>query len=181
MATKNKEVQGFSKLREKNREFKKNKFLEDAYDNYNALLNEKITVHNLKVGRKTYSWSTTPQKIDIIRSGVPYGAIEILSTNTKIPVNNFLRFLELPQTTYNKKKKDGESLSKQDSESIVEITELYDFGVSVFNDEVEKFQRWLRKPNISLGGTTPHSLFDSLTGIQEVKKALNRIEYGNMA
>jgi uncharacterized protein (DUF2384 family) len=32
-----------------------------------------------------------------------------------------------------------------------------------------------------LGGNTPESLFDSLTGIQEVKNALNRLEYGNLA
>ena len=61
------------------------------------------------------------------------------------------------------------------------MTELYEYGLSVFNNESDKFQRWLRKPNISLGNTSSDSLFDSLTGIREVKRALNRIEFGNMA
>ena len=64
---------------------------------------------------------------------------------------------------------------------ILVLTELLDFGVEVFNNEVEKFQRWLKKPNIALGGATPESLFDSLTGIQEVRNCLNRLEYGNLA
>ncbi|WP_317130295.1 MbcA/ParS/Xre antitoxin family protein [Salegentibacter sp. 24] len=47
-----------------------------------------------------------------------------------------------------------------------------------------------KKKNFSVGyknlifhweGVTPISLFDSLTGIQEVRNALNRLEYGNLA
>lgn len=89
--------------------------------------------------------------------------------------------MEIVQTTYNKKKKSKEILSKQDSEFVVELIELYHYGLKVFNDESEKFQRWLRKPNISLGSSSPDSLFDSLTRIREIKKLLNRIEFGNLA
>jgi len=61
------------------------------------------------------------------------------------------------------------------------LTELIDFGLEVFNQEENKFLRWLKKPNLSLGGTTPESLLDTTTGIQEVKNCLNRLEYGNLA
>ncbi len=61
------------------------------------------------------------------------------------------------------------------------LTELLDFGIEVFNNEEEKFQRWMKKINFSLGDNTPESLLDSVTGIQEVKNCLNRIEYGNLA
>ena len=98
-----------------------------------------------------------------------------------MPVKQILNLLRVPQTTYNKKKKDKDLLSGRDSEVILVLTELLDFGINVFNNEDEKFQRWLKKPNISLGGATPESMFDSLTGIQEVSSCLNRLEYGNMA
>jgi uncharacterized protein (DUF2384 family) len=39
----------------------------------------------------------------------------------------------------------------------------------------------LKKPNLSLGGNAPESMLDSITGIQEVRNCLNRIEYGNLA
>lgn len=72
-------------------------------------------------------------------------------------------------------------MNGRNSELILVLAELLDFGKEVFNGEEDKFQRWLKKPNISLRGATPESLFDSLAGIQEVKNSLNRLEYGNLA
>ncbi len=158
----------------------KEKLLDDANKRV-ALVSVNRREYQVEVDKKNYSWSTNGEKIAVIREGLPYAAIETLSKQTKIPVNHYLSSLEMVQTTYNKKKKNNEILSKQDSEAVIELIELYEFGLAVFNGESEKFQRWLRKANISLGGTAPDSLFDSLTGINEVKKALNRIEYGNMA
>lgn len=158
----------------------KKKLLDDA-SNKVALVSLNKRGYQVIIDKKNYAWSTNGEKIAVIREGLPYAAIETLSKQTKIPVNHYLHSLEMVQTTYNKKKKSNEILSKQDSEVVIELIELYDFGLAVFNNETEKFQRWLRKANISLGGATPDSLFDSLTGINEVKRALNRIEYGNMA
>lgn len=146
-----------------------------------ALIPLNLTQYKFKINKKNYQWSNTREKIAVIRGGLPYSAIEAISKQTKIPVKHYLNSLQIVQTTYNNKKKNNDILSKQDSEFIIELIELYYFGLSVFNNETEKFQRWLRKPNISLGGISPDSMFDSLTGINEVKKALNRIEYGNMA
>ena len=72
-------------------------------------------------------------------------------------------------------------LSGRDSELVLVLTEVLEFGLEVFNSEKEKFQRWLQITNISLGGAAPISLFDSLTGIKEVRNRLNRLEYGNLA
>lgn len=62
-----------------------------------------------------------------------------------------------------------------------QLAELKNFGLSLFNNETEKFQRWLSKPNYSLSNSTPNSLIDTLDGIKQVKMVLNRIEYGNMS
>ena len=158
----------------------KTKILDNAKRRARSAHYQKIP-HKFNVNNKKFAWATTKEKIAVIREGLPYAAIEAISNQTKIPVNHYLKSLEIVQTTYNKKKKSDAILSKQDSEFIIELIELFHFGLSVFNNENEKFLRWLRKPNISLGGTTPDSLFDSLTGIFELRKALNRMEYGNMA
>ena len=85
------------------------------------------------------------------------------------------------QIGYNKKR-EGKSLLK-DSHYELEIlvTELFDYGIEVFNNEEDKFQRWMKKPTNSLGNNTPESLLDSIVGIQEVRNCLNRIEFGNLA
>lgn len=78
-------------------------------------------------------------------------------------------------------KEENERRNGQNSEVILILTEVLDFGLEVFNNEEKKFHRWLKKSNLSLGDATPESMFDSVTGIQEVRNALNRLEYGNMA
>lgn len=136
---------------------------------------------SIVVSEDKYAWTTKMDRVEIIRRGLPYESIEVISLRSNLPVKQVLNLLGIPQTTYNKKKKDKDLLTGRDSELILVLTELLDYGLEVFNNEKEKFQRWLKKPNISLGGATPESLFDSLTGIQEVKNGLNRLEYGNLA
>lgn len=128
-----------------------------------------------------YAWATKMERVAIIRKRLPYESIEVISKRANLPVKQLLDSFGVPQTTYNKKKRDKDLLTRRDSEVVLVLTELLDHGVQVFNNEKEKFQRWLKKPNVSLGGATPESLFDSLTGIQEIRNSLNRLEYGNMA
>lgn len=61
------------------------------------------------------------------------------------------------------------------------LIELLDFGLKVFNNDNEKFERWLTKENESLGGVKPESLLTNKKDIQDVKNCLNRIEYGNLS
>ncbi len=128
-----------------------------------------------------YTWSNRMERVEIIRSKLPYDAVEAISRKANLTIKQLLQLLGMPQTTYNKKRRGGELLSSRDSEVLLVLAELIDYGLSVFNHEDDKFYRWLKKPNISLGGVTPESLFDTLSGIQEVKAALTRIEYGNLA
>ncbi|MGA9638558.1 type II RES/Xre toxin-antitoxin system antitoxin [Flavobacterium sp.] len=130
---------------------------------------------------KVYTWASKLERVNIIRSGVPYGSIEVISKRINAPIKEILHIFGLPQTTYNKKLRENSLLNGRDSEVILLLTELIDYGQEVFNNEEGKFQRWIKKPNISLAGNTPEDLLDSVTGIQEVKNCLNRIEYGNFA
>jgi uncharacterized protein (DUF2384 family) len=72
-------------------------------------------------------------------------------------------------------------MNVSDSELELLISELVNYGIEVFNKEEDKFQRWMTKPTNSLDNNTPESLLDSVSGIQEVRNCLNRIEFGNLA
>lgn len=130
---------------------------------------------------REFVWSSRLERVGIIRSGIPYASIDVISKRINIPIKEVLYIFGLPQTTYNKKRREKSLLNGRDSEIVLLLIELVDFGIEVFNNEEEKFQRWMKKQNISLGGNSPESLLDSTTGIQEVKNCLNRIEYGNLA
>jgi putative toxin-antitoxin system antitoxin component (TIGR02293 family) len=130
---------------------------------------------------KVYQWSNRMERVKVIRQGVPYSTIEGISERLNRPVKSVLTIVGIPQTTYNKKKSEHSLLDSRESELIILLTELIDYGILVFNNEEEKFQRWLKKPNVSLGGHSPDSLLDTATGIDEVNYSLNRIEFGNFA
>jgi putative toxin-antitoxin system antitoxin component (TIGR02293 family) len=138
-------------------------------------------VSTLISGDREYTWTNKLERVNIIREGIPYGTIEVISKRLNKPIKSMLSIVGLPQTTYNKKKSENSLLDSRDSELILLISELVDYGIEVFNDEDEKFQRWLRKPNISLGGNSPEKLLDTITGIEEVNYCLNRLEFGNLA
>ena len=135
----------------------------------------------IKSEGKSFEWSGKMERVLIIRKGIPYQYIETISEKLNLPVKSILTTFGIPQTTYNKKKSENALLDSRDSELIILITELIDYGLEVFNNEKEKFQRWLKKPNITLAGNTPISLLDTSTGIEEVRNNLNRIEFGNFA
>jgi len=132
-------------------------------------------------GGKTLEWTNSLERVKLIRYGVPASSVETIGQKLNRPVKTVLTLMGLPQTTYNKKKSEESLLDSRNSELIILITELIDFGKEVFNNEEEKFQRWLRKPNQSLAGNTPESLLDTVSGIEEVKYCLHRLEYGNLA
>ncbi len=138
-------------------------------------------IWKLEAEGHAYTWTSKLERVGIIRTGVPYGSLDVISKRINVPVKDVLTILGLPQTTYNKKRRERSLLSGRDSEIVLFLTELFDFGLEAFNNEEDKFQRWMKKPNLSLGSNTPESLLDSITGIQEVRNCLNRIEYGNLA
>ena len=140
-----------------------------------------IRKSTLYSGGKEYSWSNKLERVGVIRSGIPYDSIEEISRRLNNPVKSVLAIVGIPQTTYNKKKSEHLLLDSRDSELVILINELIDYGLEVFNHEEEKFQRWLKKPNLSIGGSTPENMLDTMTGINEVKFSLNRLEFGNLA
>lgn len=145
--------------------------------------NKKLLVQKwtLSSGGKVYVWSNKMERVGIIRQGIPYDSIEVISKRLNRPIKSVLTILGVAQTTYNKKKSEQSLLGSRDSELILTITELIDYGLDVFNNEEDKFQRWLKKPNLALGGCSPESMLDTITGSNEVKFGLNRIEFGNLS
>ncbi len=136
---------------------------------------------NLTTGKKNYKWSNRLERVKVIRAGIPYEAIEVLSKKMNRPVKQILEILGQAQTTYNKKKTQEALLDSKDSEIVLRIVELVDYGIEVFDGESDKFFKWLDHPNISLGNEAPVHLLDTVSGITEVTHCLHRIEHGIFA
>jgi len=135
----------------------------------------------ISVVGNTYEWKSKYDRIALIRKGLPYTTVEAISKQSSLPVSRVLDFLGIAQTTYNKNKRASILMSGRNSEAILFMAEVLGYGNRVFNHETEKFNRWLKKTNSSIGNVTPESLFDTLSGIQVVRNCLNRLEHGNYA
>jgi putative toxin-antitoxin system antitoxin component (TIGR02293 family) len=142
---------------------------------------EKSKGWNIKAGRKTYAWLNAEERISVVREGLPYETVDVIGQRMGSPIKSVLNLLGIPQTTYNKKKSEHALMDRRESEWILSITELITYGIDVFNMEEEKFMRWLKKPNPSLGGLLPETLLDTFTGIEQVKTCLDQLEYGSFA
>mgnify|MGYP000353694700 FL=1 len=64
------------------------------------------------------------------------------------------------------------------SENVVKLAELYEIGLSAFDNNSESFVTWLDSPIPALNNDKPIHLLSSSLGIDLVKEELLRIEYG---
>jgi putative toxin-antitoxin system antitoxin component (TIGR02293 family) len=60
---------------------------------------------------------------------------------------------------------------------LIEITDLFLFGIEVLNNRENLFN-WLSTKNVSLGGVSPNELIHTSKGISMVRDILGRIEHG---
>lgn len=118
--------------------------------------------------------------MEAARSGIEYSFFNQLLHKIPITLNEWADILHLSNRTmqrYQKQKKNFETLQ---SERILEISMLYEYGVEVFGNS-ENFEGWMNSKIIALGGIKPKSLLDSSYGINIIRDTLGRIEHGVLA
>jgi putative toxin-antitoxin system antitoxin component (TIGR02293 family) len=90
---------------------------------------------------------------------------------------NYLHLSERTMQRYRMEKKNFEPIQ---SERILELTMLYNYGIQVFGTQTD-FDTWLESKNVALGGIKPKNLLDTSYGISLLKDELTRIEHGILA
>jgi putative toxin-antitoxin system antitoxin component (TIGR02293 family) len=120
------------------------------------------------------------QLVQATRNGLSYKSLLYAQAFMPFSVQEWATMLHVSTRSIERLKKDKKKLTSSQSEKLIEITILYDYGVDVFGD-YQKFSKWLERTNLALGGISPKSLLDTNSGINAVKTALSRIEYGVLA
>jgi len=118
--------------------------------------------------------------IDMVRKGVRYTHFLQIVKNSPFKINEWSSFLHLSERTMQRYETENTVFDSIQSEKIVQITMLNNFGVEVFGDR-EKFNSWMESKSIALGGIMPKELLDNNFGIELVKDELGRIEHGILA
>lgn len=79
--------------------------------------------------------------------------------------------------TYQRQKR-TRALSRSASELGIKLAELYEIGLTTFDQDKNSFLAWMKTPIPAINNYIPYSLINSTLGIELVKEELLRIEHG---
>lgn len=118
-------------------------------------------------------------KLKTIKAGLYSSAITDLIELTGTNQSQVAYLLSITEPTLRKYIKNHKHLDSSKSEHILELFELFSKGLDTFGSW-EEFKKWIDSPNI-IFHQTPVKLLDTITGINMVKNALLRLDYGVLA
>lgn len=115
--------------------------------------------------------------INFIRGGLPFQFFLGLGERLPFSIREWARVLHLSERSLQRYQKDQKAFDALQSERIIEITMLSNYGKSIFGSD-RRWMQWLALPNLAMGGLAPQSLLDSSIGIQLIRDELGRLEHG---
>ena len=117
--------------------------------------------------------------VTLVREGVQFSVFSKLLKRISFSLQEWSSFLHLSERTMQRYQKENKTFDISSSEKIIQITILYEFGVSVFGNK-ENFDSWLIAKNVALG-SKPIELLDTVFGIEIINNELIKIEHGIFA
>ena len=131
----------------------------------------------------SYDWNDDSrgfELVTVIRDGIDYKTFESVAVKTPLKDKDWAIILDTTLRTLVRYKKDNKTFAPKQTEKIVEIQQLMQYGEEVFGD-MDSFHSWLMLDNVAMGGVCPKDLLDTSVGLGIVKDALGRIEHGILA
>jgi putative toxin-antitoxin system antitoxin component (TIGR02293 family) len=118
--------------------------------------------------------------IDAVRTGIAFKDFENIISRTPFSLPEWANYLKISERTIQRNQKERKAFQPLQSERIIELAMLYDYGVEVF-EKRDHFNVWLNTTSPVLGGRLPKELLDTKFGIGLVRDELGRIEHGVLA
>ncbi len=119
--------------------------------------------------------------VKTIRKGLPFAIFSLIKKITPFSDEDWANYLNLSTKTLQRYKNEQDFLFKPiHTEKILELTEVTNMGVSVF-DDLASFHEWLNTTSLALGNHKPAELLQDSYGKELVLAELNRIEHGIFA
>ena len=140
----------------------------------------KIFNTNSKV---SFDWNDDQRSytlIKLVREGIPYSEFSKLFDKYPFSMKEWSAYLNISTRTLERHRDEKKSFRQEQSERILAIFQLLNYGNTVFGHK-ENFFTWLNTINVALGGIQPKELLDTSIGIGIIKDELGRIEHGILA
>ena len=114
--------------------------------------------------------------MESVQKGFPFSVFEAVQKEIDIPQKQLSEILGIPTRTLSRRK-DEKHLSAVESDRLYRVIRIVSFAGEVLG-EPEKARKWLKQPNIELGGEIPLELLDTDIGSGLVEDVLLRIKFG---
>ena len=118
--------------------------------------------------------------VHAVRTGVDQIAFARFAKLGGFSQREWAHFLHISERTMQRLKKEKRRFDAPQSERIIQIMMLFNFGTKLFGS-IDKFNLWLNTPNVALGNRLPKDLLDSSFGIDMLKDEIVRLEHGVLA
>jgi putative toxin-antitoxin system antitoxin component (TIGR02293 family) len=128
-------------------------------------------------------WDDESRKYDMIklvRDGIAYNDFLEFFSDEPFTEKEWSNYLGISTRTLDRYRNGTKNFPSKQSERIIEIKRLLNYGESVFEDR-DNFMYWMSTQNIPMGGIVPKELLDTTMGINMVHDQLGRIEHGILA
>ena len=114
--------------------------------------------------------------IKIVREGLPIEELDALQGLLGVPIEELAPILGISKATLHRRRT-GETLTQSESDRVVRFAKLMGRAVQVL-ESPESARRWLKTPQLGLGGELPLEYAQTEVGAREVEDLLGRIEFG---
>ena len=115
--------------------------------------------------------------IRAVEEGFESAAVTRLARLFDVTEGDVLDAIDIPRSTFARRKKKGQRLTSSESDRLYRVTRLFGRALAVLGDEAEARQ-WMRTPKRALGGVSPLMMARTDAGAQEVEDLLGRTEHG---
>lgn len=113
----------------------------------------------------------------LIDGGMPLGAVETLKESLAIPDRQLAELLGISEKTLSRARAAKGRLEPVASDRLVRVARVFALAMDVL-EGVAPAVRWLKRPQIGLGGRVPLTMLTTDPGRDQVEKLLLRIEHG---
>ncbi len=126
------------------------------------------------------------ERVNLLKAGVPSSVIAALGDAMNISRDLVSRWIGIPRATVNRKLKNDERLSLDESERVTGLVKLVGQVQKVVNesgdptdfDAAQWTVSWLETPNAALAGMSPGELMDTCEGRTLVSHIVDQMQSG---
>jgi putative toxin-antitoxin system antitoxin component (TIGR02293 family) len=115
--------------------------------------------------------------IEVVKEGLPIASVAFLQKNFGLTNKQMSALLAISESTYQRRLRANATLTVDETEKVISLSEVYERGMEVFEDGSD-LARWLVSPVRNLQNRKPIDLLDTMLGRAQVMTVLNALLHG---